>query len=132
MIDNYISVLKKYTDFDGRARRREFWMFFLINWIIGIVFSIFDSAFGLKMGNNFGVLSALYSLFTLIPSLALSVRRLHDTGRSGYNLFWAFLPIIGGIILLVYFLTDSKGDNKYGPNPKGPSPATPAPTSPSA
>lgn len=109
----YLAVLKKYAQFTGRARRKEFWMFMLINFIIQIVLNFIDITLGL------GVLSLIYSLAVLVPALAVTVRRLHDTGRSGFWLLIALIPIIGTIVLIVFTVEDSEaGDNAHGPNPK--------------
>ncbi|HDQ44610.1 MAG TPA: DUF805 domain-containing protein [bacterium] len=117
----YIGVLKKYTVFTGRARRKEYWMFFLFNFIISFVLSYVDRAAGLAgtaMG-GVGVLGGLYALFILIPGIAVSVRRLHDTDRSGWWLLIAFIPVAGAIVLLVFMVLEGqKGNNRYGPNPK--------------
>lgn len=110
----YLKVLQNYIGFSGRARRKEYWMFTLINFIVIIILSILESLLGLP-----GFISGLYSLAVLIPGLAVSVRRLHDTGKSGWWLLLSFIPIIGAIILLVFFALDSEdGANQYGPNPK--------------
>ncbi len=99
-------------------------MFCLVSFIISIAFSIVDSILGTKVGNGYGgstgILSTFYSLAVLIPSIAVMVRRLHDTNHSGWWWFLILIPIIGWIILLVFLCTDSMpGDNKYGPNSKG-------------
>ena len=116
----YIEVLKKYAVFNGRARRKEYWMFVLFSIIIGIVLRIIDNLIGLDEGSFTTVLlSSLYSLAVLIPSLAVSVRRLHDTNRSGWWLFISLVPFVGPIVLLMFLVTDSHPDeNQYGPNPK--------------
>jgi uncharacterized membrane protein YhaH (DUF805 family) len=121
----YLAVLKKYATFSGRARRKEFWMFALFNFIIALVFSILSTIINQSSGaaagssNIFSVISGLYSLAVLIPGLAVAVRRLHDTGRSGWNYFLGLIPLVGAIILIVYFCQDSQaGENQYGPNPK--------------
>ncbi len=112
----YLEVLKKYADFSGRARRTEYWMFALFNFIFLMVALLLDVLLG-----TIAVFYALYALAMLIPSLAVGVRRLHDVGKSGWMLLIAFIPIIGGIWLLVLYLTDSQlGTNKWGPNPKAP------------
>jgi len=114
-LNYYTEVLQKYTVFSGRARRAEFWMFTLINFIIGIVLYAVDMAIGLG-----GVLQGLYSLATLLPSLAVGCRRLHDIGRSGWWLLIVLIPIIGWIVLILWYAKDSDpGPNAYGPNPKG-------------
>jgi uncharacterized membrane protein YhaH (DUF805 family) len=121
-------VLKKYAEFDGRARRREFWMFVLFSFIFSVILSIVDSIIGTKGVNGRGILSSLFSLAVFIPSIAVGVRRLHDTNHSGWwSLLW-LVPVIGWIILIVWLATDSMlGDNQYGPNPKG-MPVPPAPS----
>jgi uncharacterized membrane protein YhaH (DUF805 family) len=110
----YLEVLKKYAVFSGRARRTEYWMFFLFNLIIASVLGFVERLVG-----GPGIVALLYSLAVLIPGIAVSVRRLHDTNRSGWWLFIVFVPIIGQIFLLVFMVQDSKAaDNQYGPNPK--------------
>jgi len=104
----YLVVLKKYAEFNGRARRKEFWMFILINLIISIVFNILAS-----IASFFSIIGLLYSLAVLVPNIAVGVRRMHDTGRPGW---WIIIPIIN----IIYACEDSKpGPNQYGPNPKG-------------
>jgi len=124
----YFDVLKKYAVFSGRARRTEFWMFFLFNCIIAFVLGAIDGYLRTQLQTiqvgtvlvkvQLGVIGGLYSLAVLIPIIAVSVRRLHDTGRSGWwNLIW-LVPCIG-LILIVWFAGDSQpGRNEYGPNPK--------------
>jgi len=117
----YLGVLKKYAVFSGRARRKEYWFFALFNLLASIVLSVIDyitGSFDAALGT--GLLSGIYALAVLIPSLAVSVRRLHDTDHSGWWLLIALIPLIGAIVLLVFVLQDSKpGENQYGPNPKG-------------
>jgi uncharacterized membrane protein YhaH (DUF805 family) len=115
----YIGVLKQYAVFSGRSRRKEYWFFFLFNLIISIVLGVVDEVFGLGIGEGFGLLGLLYMLAVLLPGIGVSIRRLHDTGRSGWWLLLAFVPIIGAIVLLVFMLLDSQPEpNEYGPNPK--------------
>ena len=116
----YLEVLKKYAVFSGRARRKEYWMFFLFNLIITIVLAIIDNLIGtFSPQSGVGLLEGLYSLAVLLPSIAVTVRRLHDTGRSGWWILIGLIPIIGGIVLLIFMVLDSQpGENKYGPNPK--------------
>lgn len=105
----YITVLKKYAEFSGRARRKEFWMFILINVIISAVLSLLGADF----------LGGLYSLAVLIPSLAVGARRLHDTGRSGWWQLIYLVPLVGLIVMIVFTAQEgAAGDNKYGSNPK--------------
>lgn len=118
-MDWYLNVLKKYAVFSGRAQRKEYWFFVLFNVIIAFVLGIIDGIAGLTGAGGFGLLGTLYSLAVLVPSLAVSVRRLHDTDRSGWWLLVGLVPILGAIVLLVFFVQDSKPANQYGPNPKG-------------
>lgn len=115
----YLHVLRNYATFSGRARRKEFWMFALFNFIIAMVLTIIGMvAFGSNSGAS-KLLADLYELAVLVPSLAVSVRRLHDTGRSGWWLLIALVPFVGAIVLLIFDCLDSEpGDNKWGPNPK--------------
>lgn len=118
----YIEVLKKYVVFSGRARRAEFWYFFLFSAIISIFLTVIDEFMGLKFemrGENLGFLSTLYYIAVFIPYLAVIVRRLHDTDRSGWWILIAFIPIVGVIVLLVFLILAGKhGDNRFGPDPK--------------
>ena len=116
----YLEVLKKYAVFSGRARRKEYWYFFLFNFIVSIVLAVVDSMTGsFDAEAGIGLLGLVYALGVLIPGLAVSVRRLHDIGRSGWWLLIILLPLIGAIVLLVFMLLEGKSDtNQYGPNPK--------------
>ena len=110
----YLEVLKKYAVFSGRARRKEYWMFVLFNMIISFVLGFVEGIFG-----GPGILYMIYGLAVLIPGLAVSVRRLHDTGKSGWWLLISLVPFVGGIVLIVFMATDSAvGENQYAPNPK--------------
>jgi len=110
----YLDVLKKYATFSGRARRKEYWMFFLFNVIIAFVLGLIDAFAGTN-----GVLGGLYTLAVLIPGIAVFVRRLHDTDHSAWWFLIAFIPIVGAIVLLVFMVKDSQpGKNRYGPSPK--------------
>ncbi|MCL2154372.1 MAG: DUF805 domain-containing protein [Leptospirales bacterium] len=117
----YIDVLKKYTVFTGRARRKEYWMFTLFNLIISIAISIVAQLFAKipVIGLIFGLLPLIYAIAVLLPSLAVAIRRLHDTNRSGWFLLLALIPILGVIILIIFFVQEgTPGDNQYGANPK--------------
>ncbi len=104
----YIDVWLKYAELDGRARRQEYWMFLLINIGISVVLSIFS-----------GILGMLYSLAVFVPSITVGVRRLHDTGRSGWWLLIGLIPAIGTLIVLVLMaLEGDMGRNEYGADPK--------------
>lgn len=116
----YLKVLRQYGDFKGRARRMEYWMFVLFNVFISIILLIIDNLVGIAFEDiDYGPLYLTYCLFIVMPSLAVAVRRLHDSGRSGWWILISLIPFLGGIWLLVLLLMDSDpGDNKYGPNPK--------------
>ena len=116
----FLYCLQHYADFNGRARRSEYWYFVLFNFIVSILI-------GLLLGVIAGLLNVpalvylayLWSLAVFIPSLAVSVRRLHDIGRSGWWLLLSLIPLVGAIILIIWYCTDSQpGANQYGPNPK--------------
>ena len=110
----YLDVLKKYAVFSGRARRKEYWMFLLLNLLVAIGLGIVDGVIGTAP-----LLGSLYALGVFIPSLAVAVRRLHDTNRSGWWLLIGLIPLIGLIVLIVFFVQDSDaGDNAFGPSPK--------------
>lgn len=110
----YVKVLKQYADFSGRARRKEYWMFALFNLIIAVVLGFIEGLLGMT-----AVLGTLYALAVLIPSIAVSVRRLHDTDRSGWWVLISLIPVIGTIVLLIFLVLDGNPDsNEYGPNPK--------------
>jgi uncharacterized membrane protein YhaH (DUF805 family) len=125
----YLKVLRHYTDFSGRARRTEYWMFVLFNIIFCIVAATIDNLLGITFKFDgptgdplpiyYGYVYALYALAVFLPGLAVAVRRLHDVGKSGWMFFIVLIPIIGAIWLIVLFCTDSQdGSNKWGPNPK--------------
>ena len=112
--------MKQYADFKGRARRKEYWMFFLFNVIIAFALGLIDGVFGWSDSElGLGVLGSIYSLCVFVPSLSVSVRRLHDIGKSGWNYFYILIPIVGPIILIVWFFTEGElCSNKWGENPK--------------
>jgi uncharacterized membrane protein YhaH (DUF805 family) len=111
---------QKYVDFSGRARRSEYWFFVLFYVIARFVAGIIDSIIGTRgFGGGQGVLGTLVALALLLPGLGVGVRRLHDTGRSGWWILIGLIPIVGAIVLIVFFVQDSHPDNQYGPNPKG-------------
>jgi uncharacterized membrane protein YhaH (DUF805 family) len=115
----YLEVLRKYAVFTGRARRREFWTFTLISVIISIVLGIIDAVIGTDYASGYGVLGTIYGLAVVIPSIAVGIRRLHDINRAGWWILIALIPIIGFIVLIVFYFTEgTRGDNRYGPDPK--------------
>jgi uncharacterized membrane protein YhaH (DUF805 family) len=111
----YLEVLKKYAVFQGRARRKEYWMFNLFNiiiaMVIGFVTGVVDVVFEVGVMLNLAT-SVIYSLAILIPATAVSIRRMHDLGRSGW---WILVPVVN---LIFMFFDSQPGDNEYGPNPK--------------
>lgn len=113
-------VFENYANFNGRARRSEYWYFALMNFIVLIVAAVLDSTLGLNFSPlPYGYLYLVVALATFIPGLAVAVRRLHDVGKSGWFYFIALIPIIGAIWLLVLFFTEgNQGENQYGPDPK--------------
>jgi len=120
----YLKVLRQYADFNGRARRKEFWMYYLITCMlmigltmVGGIIAIVTDTPALMMGVL--VIIILYYVATLIPTLAVIVRRLHDTNNSGWMYCVTFIPMVGGIWLIVLLCTDGTlGENQYGPDPK--------------
>ena len=110
----YLKVLRNYAEFEGRAQRMEYWMFILFNLLV--LFGIGMIEFLLGLG---GILGLLYSLAVITPSIAVSVRRLHDTGRGGWWILIGVIPVLGALILLVFYCIDGEpGDNEYGADPK--------------
>ena len=116
----YLKCLKQYADFNGRARRKEYWMFTLFNMIFALLALIIDNVVGTASPElGYGVFYVLYALAMFIPGLSVSVRRLHDIGKSGWMVLIALIPIIGTIWILVLMVTDSHPEeNEYGQNPK--------------
>ena len=115
-------LLNKYATFSGRARRSEYWWWYLFVTIVFIVAEIIDRAVGLTYSDltiGGGWLATIAGIVFLVPNLAVGVRRLHDTGRTGWWLLIGLVPLIGWIVLLYFFILDSENDNQYGPYPKG-------------
>jgi uncharacterized membrane protein YhaH (DUF805 family) len=113
--------LQRYADFSGRSRRMEYWMFFVGYLGAAIIASILDGILGMSgmIGGVYGPLALLLGLGCIVPSIACMVRRLHDQDKSGWFALLAFIPLLGGLILLVFmFLEGTRGDNQYGPDPK--------------
>ena len=115
------SVLGQYAAFSGRARRSEFWWWFLVTCLLDLVASVIDGGY-----DRFGPATAVVLLATLVPSLAVGARRLHDTGRSGWWQLLALLPVVGLVVLIVWWVRDGDpGRNRFGSSPKVPvEPAT--------
>jgi uncharacterized membrane protein YhaH (DUF805 family) len=116
----FLQALKRWSDFNGRSRRMEYWMFVLFNIVIGTVLSFIDYMLGmLNTTTGVGPLGGLFSLAMLIPGIAVTIRRLHDTGRSGWWILIVLVPVIGAIWLLVLMVLDSHREtNAWGPSPK--------------
>ncbi|MGN9911173.1 DUF805 domain-containing protein [Phytohabitans sp. LJ34] len=121
------SVLSQYVQFGGRARRSEYWWFVLFTILVGIVAGIIDIALGTDSSSSLwsaGLVGTIVNLALLLPSLAVGVRRLHDTNRSGWWLLIALIPLVGAIVLIVFMVQDSTpGPNRFGPSPKEPQPS---------
>lgn len=111
-MEYFTNALKRYADFTGRARRKEYWMYILFYLIFYIVLSVIDAALGTLL------LTSLFSLALLIPSISIAARRLHDTGRSGWWQLLVLIPLLGSIVLIIFLVQDSHDENIYGPNPK--------------
>jgi uncharacterized membrane protein YhaH (DUF805 family) len=121
------SVLAQYAGFTGRARRSEYWWWALFTILVGLAAAILDSVLGTTFGpdnvpawrGSTGVIGSIVNLALLLPTLAVAVRRLHDTDRSGWWLLIGLVPVVGAIVLLVFFVKDSTpGTNRFGANPK--------------
>jgi uncharacterized membrane protein YhaH (DUF805 family) len=118
-MDWYLKVLKNYFNFEGRARRKEYWMFLLISVLISAGLGIVDGITGLKSSMGIGALGGLYSLAVIVPSISVAARRLHDIGKSGWWQLIGLIPIIGWIVLIVWAATEGQpGPNRFGPDPK--------------
>lgn len=113
--------LKRYAEFTGRSRRKEYWMFFLLVLVGALVLGVVEGLLGLggMIGGVYGPLTALFLLAILVPSIAVGVRRLHDTDRSGWWILLGFVPLVGIVLIVFYVLEGTRGPNEYGPDPKG-------------
>lgn len=131
MLHWMLMPLRRYADFSGRSGREEFWLFMLFNYILGMIYGaavgvVILLLYLMDMSENdmlnvcyiLIVPALLYSLYLIIPSLAVAVRRLHDTGRSGWNILLGLIPLVGSIILLLWYATPgNRGPNRFGPDP---------------
>ncbi len=117
--DFAMTPLRKYADFSGRARRAEYWWFVLLTMVASLVATIIDGLLGLDaLVGPYGVLTTLLGLALLVPSIAVGARRLHDTDRSGWWLLIGFIPLVGAIVLIVFFVMEgTRGDNRFGADP---------------
>ena len=111
-MEYFTDALKKYIDFTGRATRKQYWMFVLFYLIFYVVCVVVDAVLGTA------IISLIYSLALLVPSISVAARRLHDTSRTGWWQLIVFVPLLGVIILIVFLAQDSHPDNQFGPNPK--------------
>ena len=119
-MDWYLMALKKYAEFQGRAQRKEYWMFTLFNFLAMVLLGLVGALLGGGGEGGLGdVLQGLYGLGVLVPGIAVTVRRLHDIGKSGWWGLVALIPLIGSLILIYFAGKDSQPEiNEYGPNPK--------------
>ena len=111
---------KKYVDFAGRARRKEFWLFTLVTVLLSFLATTLDVSLGLfNPVTGIGLLGSVFSLAVLLPSIAVTVRRLHDTERSGWWFLMIFVPFIGWLVLLFFYVSKgTAGSNRFGEDPK--------------
>ncbi|MGB0937585.1 MAG: DUF805 domain-containing protein [Colwellia sp.] len=107
-MEHFVTAVEKFADFNGRATRTAYWVYVLINILIQVVLALL----------GFDIIAAIISLLLIIPSISVTARRLHDTGRSGWWQLIYFVPLIGLIVMIVFLVQDSVDDNEYGPNPK--------------
>lgn len=116
----YFEALRKYGVFDGRSRRREYWTFYLLSSLLGFALGVLDLLMGtFNLAAGVGLFSSLFALALFVPGLAVGVRRLHDTDRSGWWLLVALVPILGVIVLIVFLLQGgTPGPNRFGPDPR--------------
>ena len=118
-MDWYLKVLKNYVGFGGRARRKEYWMFMLVNFVLAMVIGIVDRILGWERAGGEGILTTIYALLDFLPSWAVLFRRLHDTDRSAWWLLLILIPIIGWLVILVFCCQNgTPGENRFGPDPK--------------
>ena len=118
-MDWYFKVLKNYLGFSGRARRKEFWMFILVNLVLTVVLSILDKMLGLRIAGDEGLLTTVYGVLIFLPYWAVQFRRLHDTDRSAWWLLLLLIPLVGWLIILAFNCQNgTPGENVYGADPK--------------
>lgn len=116
----YVKVLKQYLDFSGRARRKEYWFFVLFSIAFTILIIFLDEFLSRNRGYMIGLVYIIYGVFVLLPSLSVSVRRLHDIGKSGLWILLFLIPFAGWFWLLILLCMEGQNKtNKWGENPKG-------------
>lgn len=110
----YKKVLSNYANFEGRARRKEFWMFALFNLIIYFAIAVVEMMIGTYM-----ILGSIYLLAVIVPSIAVAIRRMHDIGKSGWFLLIGLIPFLGALVLIYFYIQEGqRGANEYGSDPK--------------
>jgi len=107
-MDNFINTLKSYSDFASRTGRNDYWMFMLFYVVLSVATGIVDSILGILLVNS------IYSLVMLVPLVAATTRRLHDTGRSGLWQLLVFIPVLGLLVLIWFLAQESDGENEFG------------------
>ncbi|WP_435928897.1 DUF805 domain-containing protein [Dryocola sp. BD613] len=118
-MDWYLKVLRNYIGFGGRARRKEYWMFILVNLVLSGVLSILDKMLGLRIAEDEGALTTIYGVFIFLPYWAVQFRRLHDTDRSAWWLLLLLIPIVGWLVILAFNCQNgTPGENRFGRDPK--------------
>ena len=123
MLEWALLPLKRYADFSGRSRRKEYWSFVLGVVIVAVLLGIVEGIIGLSgsVAGLYGPLTLLLVLAIIVPSIAVQVRRFHDQDKSGWFVLLGLIPFVGGIVVLVFmFLDGTKGPNRFGPDPKDP------------
>jgi uncharacterized membrane protein YhaH (DUF805 family) len=126
-MERMLQPYRKYFDFNGRARRSEYWLFVLFMAIVVMVLEALAAVAAISGASNLGppqhaviLATSAFFLVTMIPLLALKFRRLHDTNRSAWWLLIGLAPLLGALVLLVFLLLDgTPGENRFGPDPKG-------------
>lgn len=123
-MDWMLLPLRRYADFSGRSRRKEYWMFVLGAFLAAIVAGMIDGLLGMNtmIGGVYGPLTLLLFLAIIVPGIAVQVRRFHDQDKSGWFVLLGLIPLIGGIVVLVFMCLDgTRGPNRFGADPKNPS-----------
>lgn len=124
MLEAVTVVFRKYADFSGRARRAEYWYFYLAYQLFTLAVSVVFVGFSISqigLANIYSFLVALFALGAFPPALAVQVRRLHDIDKSGWNMLWFIIPFAGFIIMIVWYCRPGTvGDNRFGPDPLAP------------
>lgn len=123
MLEWMLMPIRRYTDFSGRSRRKEYWLFLLGVIIVAVVLGFIEGLVGLNgmVGGVYGPLTTILLLAIIIPGIAVQVRRFHDQDKSGWFVLLGLIPFVGGLIVLVFMcLEGTRGPNRFGPDPKDP------------